>query len=305
MNQAFTRRRVLQAMLGLPASLWLAQGRALACAPKRIVSMSWELTETLLLLGHVPVGLSLPQWYRTTMVEPALPDGVVDIGLLYQPNFQLLLALAPDLMILTPGHAPLQPALARIGPTLTLGSYIGAADPWPALLEDTRRMAQALSRQAQAQALISETDELFAGVRRHLSGQSGRAVLVADMIDERYLRVYGSGSLFDAVLGKIGVRNAVSPDNGLMVQSSGSALIPVQRLAQVQGCDLLLGPVAPRLAAALQDNPVWQALPVVREGRVFSLPVIAPYGGLRSMQRFALAVERALVETVDQEKASV
>lgn len=307
MSQAFTRRHVLHTMLGLCAMPWLAQaqGQGAPSSPQRIVSMSWELTETLLLLGHVPVGLSLPEWYRNTMVEPALPDGVVDIGLLYQPNFQVLLALAPDLMILTPGHGPLQPALARLGPTLTLGTYIGAPDPWPALLLDTRRMAQALNSQAQAEAVIAATDNLFSEIRQRLSGQPGRAVLVADMIDEHYLRVYGPGSLFDAVLGKIGVTNAVSPANDLAVQGSGSALIPVQHLARVQGCELLLSPLAPRLSATLQDNPVWQALALVREGRVSTLPVIAPYGGLRSMQRFALAVEQVLLPAADEENASV
>jgi ferric hydroxamate transport system substrate-binding protein len=307
MNGVFTRRRVLQGLLSLPPALCWAQPRARAAqsGSLRIVSMSWELTETLLLLGHVPVGLSLPEWYRSTMVEPTLPEGVVDIGLLYQPNFQVLLELAPDLMILTPGHAPLQPALARLGPTLTLGSYIGASDPWPALLRDTRDMAQALNSQARAETLIGETEQLLADTQRRLSGHPGRSVIVADLIDEHYLRVYGPGSLFDAVLGKIGVRNAASPDNGLTVAQSGSALIPVQRLAQVHDCELLLSPVAPHLSAALQDDPVWQALPVVRGQRVSSLPVIAPYGGLRSMQRFAAAVGQALSPSARQEKSDV
>jgi len=298
MNRTFTRRRMLQALCGLPLAMRLAHGRD--AVPRRIVSMSWELTETLLLLGHVPVGLSLPDWYNSTIVEPRLPDGVVDTGLLYQPNFQVLLELAPDLLLLTPGHAPLLPALARLAPPLTLGAYIGAADPYPALLQDTRAMAAALAEQRRAEQLIDDSEHLFATTRQRLERpRRPRAVLVADLLDEHHVRLYGPGSLFDALLGKIGVDNAASRYDGL----TGSAVLPLQRLAEVDDCALLLSPLAPRLSAALRDNRVWQALPVVRQGRVAQLPVIAPYGGLRSLQRFAHAVEHALLILADQETA--
>ncbi len=106
--------------------------------------MNWELTETLLALGHVPVGVPLPDWYASTIVAPSLPHGVVDIGLLYQPNFDVLLTLAPDLMIVTSGHASILPALQRIAPTLTLGAYMSDPHPYARLREETVTMASAL-----------------------------------------------------------------------------------------------------------------------------------------------------------------
>ncbi|MBN3811090.1 iron-siderophore ABC transporter substrate-binding protein, partial [Paraburkholderia sp. Ac-20347] len=74
--------------------------------PKRVVVMDFGLTEMLLTLGVTPLATSVPDWYRRTNVAPPLPAGVIDIGLLYQPNFELLEQLRPDLLLLTPAHAP-------------------------------------------------------------------------------------------------------------------------------------------------------------------------------------------------------
>jgi iron complex transport system substrate-binding protein len=278
-----------------------------APAPHRVVTLNWELTETLLALGVTPIGTSLPDWYRSTIVEPPLPAGVANIGLLYQPNFEMLQALAPDLLVITPGHAPARPWLERLAPTITLGAYMSSDTPYPALLGETRELAARLQRPQNATALIAATDRVVADVRAQLATHAAlrRApVLVAELVDDRHLRVYAQGSLFDTMLQKIGVGNAANATNPATGgrrwnTGSGFALVPVQRLVEVQQASLLLvGPVAPSARAGIARNAIWQALPVVRERRVTLLPVIAPYGGLISMQRFAQAVATALA-TID------
>ncbi|WGS52778.1 ABC transporter substrate-binding protein [Paraburkholderia sp. D15] len=275
--------------------------------------MSWELTETLLALGVAPVGLSLPGWYTRTIAEPPLPAGVTDIGLLYQPNFEVLQQLAPDLMIVTPGHASLRGALQHLAPTLTLGAYMSDPQPYRCLCTETRELARALSRDARAATLIDTTAQTIAAETAKLDAQPGlRAapVIVAEAVDDRYLRVYGAGSLFDHLLQAMRVSNAAHPDAGAHVapsastasaswntNSAGFALVPVQRLIEVaQAGILLVGPVQPEVRAGLARNPLWRALPAVRNRRVVELPVIAPYGGLVSMQRFARAVTVALTQ---------
>lgn len=289
------------------ASAWAAtqtQGTSPEPAPHRIVTLNWELTETLLALGVAPVGTPLPDWYRNTIVEPPLPPGVADVGLLYQPSFEMLQALAPDLMIITPGHAPARSWLERIAPTLTLGAYMSSDTPYPALLDETRELAAKLQRPQRATDLIAATDRETANLRAQLAGRPAllRApVLVADLVDDRHLRVYAQGSLFDEMLQKLGVQNAAHPGAGSNPwrTEQGFAMVPVQRLVDVQQASLLLvGPVEAAARAGVAKNAIWQALPMVRERRIAVLPVIAPYGGLVSMQRFAQAVTVALA-TID------
>lgn len=304
------RRRCLRAAAALallatqrPLNVWATA----TPMPRRIVVLNWELTETLLALGAAPVGIPLPDWYTSTIAVPPLPRGVADVGLLYQPNFEVLLALSPDLLIVTPGHAGLLGPLQRIAPTLTLGAYMSAANPYRSLCAETVTMARALAAAPRATALIAATDSALADVAAHMRATRGkRAVIVADAVDDRHMRVYAAGSLFDSVLGRIGIVNAVNPGNAGGVSAArwaanamGSATVPLQRLLDVAHADILLvGPLAPDVRASLVASPLWRALPAARERRVALLPVIAPYGGLVSMQRFATAVAGALA-TID------
>ncbi|MFT4065909.1 ABC transporter substrate-binding protein [Paraburkholderia sp.] len=286
--------------LAVPLALAATQPPAAPDAPRRVVTMNWELTETLLALGVVPVGTSLPDWYRATIVEPPLPPGVADIGLLYQPNFDVLRMLDPDLFVITIDHAPAKPALERLAPTITLGAYMSSPTPLQSLRDETVELAARLQRPARAAALLAEADRTIDAVRARIAARpvlTGAPVIVADLVDDRHLRVYARGSLFDEMLTKLGVVNAAHPPSGTgaWATQAGAALVPLQRIAEVQQASLLLvGPVAAPALAGLERNEIWHALPAVRAGRVARLPVIAPYGGLVSMQRFAHAVHDAL-----------
>lgn len=298
---ASNRRRWLATALAMTAGLAAPSVFAADVnTPRRIVTMNWELTETLLALGVAPVGTSLPDWYRTTIVQPPLPQGVADIGLLYQPNFDVLRMLDPDLFVITVEHAPAKPSLERLAPTITLGTYMSNPAPYAALCAETAELATRLQLPARAAALIGEAQRTADAVRARIGARpelTAAPVIVADLVDDRHLRVYGQGSLFDAMLTKLGVVNAVNPPTGGRVWATqvGAAMVPLQRLVEVQQASLLLvGPVAAPVVAQLGSNEIWQALPAVRSKRVARLPVIAPYGGLVSMQRFAHAIDDAL-----------
>ncbi len=88
----------------------------------------------LLSLGVAPVGLPAPAWYTSGIVELPLPSGVVDVGLLFQPNYDLLYELRPDLIVVTPTHASVRALFEP--PTLTLARlpdanllWIGRSNP--------------------------------------------------------------------------------------------------------------------------------------------------------------------------------
>jgi ferric hydroxamate transport system substrate-binding protein len=285
------RRSLLRGAAALFALSRAASVTAKA-APRRIVVLNWELTETLLALGRAPVGIPLPTWYTNTVAVPPLPSNVADIGLLYQPNFDALLALAPDLLIVTPAHAGLLRPLQRIAPTLTLGAYMTDAHPYASLCAESRTMADALDARPRADALLALTAHVLSAVKA--STPRGRPIFVADVIDERHLRVYGAGSLFNDVLALIGMSNAVNARAHWTTNAMGSAVVPLPRLLDIPDADIALTqPLAPDIRASLASSPLWRALPAAREKGVAVLPIIAPYGGLISMQRFATAMADA------------
>jgi ferric hydroxamate transport system substrate-binding protein len=119
-------------------------------------------------------------------------------------------------------------------------------------------------------------------------------------VDDRHVRVYGRGSLFDEILQALGLCNAAAgrpagARAALISSRTGSSVIELERLAQLPDANLLcVDGGAPGGLAALQGNPVWRHLPFAQPGRSTTLPIIAPTGALVSVQRFARAVARAI-----------
>jgi ferric hydroxamate transport system substrate-binding protein len=285
-----TMRRAVLRALGAAVLLngTAAARAAMAPAPKRIVVLSWGLTEMLLSLGVAPVGVPAPAWYTSGIVEPPLPPGVTDVGLLFQPNYDLLYELRPDLILVTPAHASVRASYERLAPTLTLGAYISDREPYRAMRAEALTLGRRLGREAQAEALLACTDTVIGQSAATLAGAHA-PVCVAQVVDDRHVRVYGRDSLFDEILQSLGLRNAAAET------SAGARVIELERLALLQNANLLcVDGGAPGGLAALQGNPVWRQLPFSEPGRSAMLPVIAATGALVSVQRFARAVARAV-----------
>jgi ferric hydroxamate transport system substrate-binding protein len=256
--------------------------------PRRIVVMDFGLTEMLLTLGVTPLATSVPDWYRRTNVAPPLPDGVIDIGLLYQPNFELLEQLRPDLLVLTPAHAPMRTQLERIAPTLTLALSAANAEPWRQIADETRRLAHVLHREPQAQAAIAAAGAGLDAARARLATRGDVAgtqpLFVVEFIDDRHLLAYGPGSLFGDVMTRLGLHNAWTG----ATNARGYAVTDFTQLADVPDAHLVyIDPLPDAARATLAHGVLWHSLPFVRAGRVASMPKVSQGGALFSGARFA------------------
>jgi ABC-type Fe3+-hydroxamate transport system substrate-binding protein len=276
-----------------------ATSQTAAGTPSRIIVLSWPLTEMLLSLGVAPIGVPAPTWYTSGIVEPPLPADVVDVGLLYQPNYDLLYELRPDLMVITPAHASVRASFERIAPTLTLGAYITDPQPYRAMRGEVLTLGRRLGRTVQAEALLARTEAVIDEARAALTGAHAR-LCVAQIVDDRHLRVYGAGSLFDEILQSLRLRNAAAEKTAgarapLISSRMGASVIELEQLARIPDANLLwVDGGAPGALAGLQRNPVWRQLPFAQPGRAATLPVIAAQGALVSVQRFARAVAQVV-----------
>jgi ferric hydroxamate transport system substrate-binding protein len=279
------RRRVF---LGSVCAAALLPSAVLASTSPRVIPLSWDLAEMLLSLGVSPVGLPAPAWYRSGIVEPPLPANVVDIGLLFQPNYDLLYELRPDLIVATPAHASVRASFERIAPTITLGAYMSDAKPYRAMRGEAVELGGRIGRAQQAGILISHTEDIIRQSRITLSGKYA-PICIAEPVDDRHLRLYGSGSMFDELLGMLGLVNAASRE-GLV--KGAANIIEMESLARVPDANLLW--IGRDNAASLKSNPVWQQLPFSQPARAATLPMISSTGALVSVQRFARAVAQTV-----------
>lgn len=267
--------------------------RAAAPAP-RIATTSWHLTELLLTIGWPPAAVSGTALYRRLLPEPALPPGTVDLGAVWEPNLELLAALAPDLILLPPEQGVNGPLLARIAPTRVVPEAVGI-DRIAAAERTWTTVAGWLGRGEAATHVITAARERLENIRRLLAGDAQRPVYVVDIgSGGGTVDVFGPGNILHDTLLRVGLRNAWTDG----VEPYGWVTVGPERLGDPHARILCLGNDAAgrRALARMERGSLWRALPAVAAGRVAALPPVSVWGGLATADRVALAIAAAVTE---------
>jgi ferric hydroxamate transport system substrate-binding protein len=257
--------------------------------PRRIVCLEWTSAEMVMSLGIVPIAVGDLGGYRDWVVEPRLPSSVVDIGSRSEPNLELLATLKPDLIVAAYGYGLDEADFLRFAPTFSIPFYDGTASPYAQAVTETRRLGAALDRKAEAEQLIAEVDASIAQVRAKLSPKPPRLCIVS-MFDDRHVRVYGKGSLFQDVMDRLGLTNAWDQPT----TSWGFAQIGIEELVRIGDATVIsLDPIPRHVQIRIDNSSLWNNLPCVRNGRVIRIAPVWPFGGLLAAQRFAALVAAA------------
>ncbi|ATL97878.1 ABC transporter substrate-binding protein [Aeromonas sp. CA23] len=280
---------MLQAEPAMPAAADFPQADAVKSVP-RIATVDWTVAETLLALGVTPLAVGDVSSYRAWVGEPLLPAEVVDIGLRAQPNRELLAELKPDRILISPLATPLAPTLSRIAPVQSIALYDPQTDLWQRLHEATLTIAALVNKTAEAERLLAGLDRDLAQMRTELPADLP-PLLVVQFIDERHVRVFGRHSLFEAVMQRLGLRNAWQGETnawGFSVASIEQFMaLPAARLVVVD-------PIPVGVSERLQEPGLWQHLPLVQQAPVLHLPAVWSFGGVLAARRFASLLNEAL-----------
>ena len=300
------RRAMLSALLGAGALAATAlsdvalAGDARLAPPRRIVVLDWGLTEMVLSIGVVPVGIANTRDFRRNYTACDVPESVVDLGLMFQPNMELLFALKPDLIVIAPAHATLRAALERVAPTVTLGLYRSSETPYTAARAETLRLARLLGCEARAEALLARADTVLGHARTALAtlpGASGKPLFMVNFIDEAHVRVFGPNSFYGELMTRLGLQNAWQ--NAAHAGAFSTTGFDV--LGSVPDATLLyMKPLASSVANMMKTSPLWHAMPFTNEGRMIGLPRVPPDGCVLSAMLFA----RVLVDAFGQTGAA-
>jgi iron complex transport system substrate-binding protein len=258
----------------------------------RVAVLDWGLTSTVLSLGLTPAGIGEIALYRRWADDFPIPPGVQDVGLRTEPNLEVLAALKPDLIVTTPFSESVRPLLERIAPTRSYATYTPDGHPLNRSGEVLREIARELRAETQAQAVLARAEETFAEARRNLADRAVPPLLLAGFMDGRHVRIYGADSLFGNVLDRLGLRNAWDRPTNFW----GFTLVGIHELAAYRDAQLLA--VAPIPADAPLNKPgegLWQSLPLVRQGRIGTLPACWAFGDVSTAERFARSLARTLL----------
>ncbi|MFO7647638.1 iron-siderophore ABC transporter substrate-binding protein [Halomonas campaniensis] len=262
-----------------------------ALAQPAIATLDWTLAETLVALGVTPVGIAQVDAYHAWVGAPRLPEATTDLGLRSQPNLELLANLAPDHLLISPMFANLAPRLSHIAPVTTLTLYTPSRETWPQLRDLTHEVGRLAEREAAAERLIAETEARLADLQQRLPKRVP-PLLVVQFMDERHVRVFGEGGLYQAVMARLGLENAWRGETNAW----GFSLVSLEQLAGLEARLVVVEPYPVGVEAALADSGLWQQQPSVRDDSLITLPPVWSFGALPSAIRFADHLVAALEE---------
>ncbi len=284
-----------RALLGAVCATALAGPmRAATFGMPQVVACDWSGGQNLLALDIVPLALPEVERYRLLVVEPALPASMRDLGLRSEPNLELVMDLAPDLILLGNDHEAVRDRIARIA-SVEIFSPDGfdGSDPIRAGAAALSLLARRLKLEARYEAFMRSFEADMAAAGQRLRGYDGRPVFIATVIDGRRLLLFGENSMYQNVLDRFGISNAW---NGFTT-AYGHVTVTADRLLEQPEARLLcVGDSSATALETLLGSPVIASLPFVREGRVARIADVLFYGGLPAARRFARLSSTALSE---------
>ncbi|MFC6490338.1 iron-siderophore ABC transporter substrate-binding protein [Nitratireductor sp. GCM10026969] len=278
------RRPVLtrRAFLGFSAGAVLAAGTA-AAARIRVAAIDWAMLETALVLGILPVAATELIQYRKIVVEPPVPETTADIGLRGTPNYEMLRLAEPDLILSSNFYAAQHANFERIAPVVSAPVY-EPGNPTYALAEGAARtIGAATGLQREAEDLVIRSATTLGTYARLLEPLTDRPAFAISIGDARHFRAFGPDSMIGDVLARLGFENAWHAGTSY----SAAAPVGFEALAEVpEARVVIVEPIPPDAGPGLLENALWQALPMVREGRVVTIAPVNHFGGLPSAMRF-------------------
>ncbi|GAB2941292.1 ABC transporter substrate-binding protein [Hafnia psychrotolerans] len=288
-----TRRNLLLAGFTLfPAAYALASGYS---PPLRIVSLDLAITESLLGLGIAPIAVANKRWYLNFIGHPQLPDTVQEAGLPGEPNLELLEALRPDVILCSRAQAQVNSRLQQIAPVATMDIFKPDSSPWLAAQQMITQLGNYASVTRAAQKLNAEASEQLASTGVALEKYQQRPIFLARINDDgRHLLLFGRKGMYDDLLKRMGFRNACEGKTNAW----GGAVVGLDYLLRQPDARLIFfsNQQERRNVNELLSSPLWQAIPLIREGRYSSMSRLYPSGGLLSAMHFLSEFERSMKE---------
>lgn len=285
-----SRRRLLT-MMALSPVLWqMRSAQAAEIDTQRIVGLEWLPVELLLALGIKPYGIADVANYTLWVNEPALPAGVIDVGLRTEPNLELLTQMKPSYLVWSAGYGPAADVLASIAPGQGF-RFSDGKTPLATARQSLNEMARLFNMDAAAKAHLETFDSFIDDRKPHFRQRGGRPLLMMTLLDARHMLVFGHNCLFQEVLNEFGIQNAWQGESTFW----GSVTVGIDRLAMYNDVDVLCFDHGNDAEMhKLMATPLWQAMPFVRAGRFQRVPAVWFYGATLSAMHFVRVLDNAL-----------
>lgn len=258
---------------------------------ERVAVLEWQQVEDVLTLCLAPVAVADAEGYATWDTAEKLPEGVTDVGTRGEPNLETLFGTNPDLVIVEAYTAEdeILKQLAKYDVPVLATKGADAADPVANMIDTFELIAQATGREERAKVVVDDFNAHLAEAKEKVADVgAGKFVYFDGWIQggNVSIRPFGQGSLMGELGEELGLENAWT---GEVDEAYGLGQTDIEGMSELGDATFFYtGTVDPDgdVNAALAENPVWQKIPAVAEGRAHAFPAgVWTFGGPRTAEQ--------------------
>jgi iron complex transport system substrate-binding protein len=238
--------------------------------PNRIVALSVQDADIVVALGVLPVAMTRYRYGTDDGRTPWLASkpGVASVELLDEDDggavsLEKVAALNPDLILAGQylGTDAQYDKLARIAPVIARQQK-RLTGSWQ---EQTIVIGRALGREEQARRVVSEVETKISEMRRDHPEFEGKTASCSIHVEPDAIRTSNSTRDYAAkLLSDLGLS---LPPGVTTLQGGDGARIGLEQLGTLDADVLIMSYASDDLRASLESNPVFQAVPAVRDRR--------------------------------------
>ncbi|MDQ0170577.1 ABC transporter substrate-binding protein [Paenibacillus tundrae] len=233
--------------------------------PQRIAVLDVKFLDQMLAVGEKPAG-SVIAGGNTDFPEYLgdEPKDVQVLGTRDEPNLEAIVALDPDLIIMTDFQEKQYESVSKIAPTLVLDFY----EDWRDTLAT---IAQITDKQDEAEKVRTAYEEKAAGVKAQLAEKMGDETIALIRPRKEGIRVHGIEHRTGEILYKdLGLKMPALVEE---IKGDTSVEISMEKVPEI-GADRYFVLSDELFAAEAEDmvsNPVWQSLDAVKNNLTYDV----------------------------------
>lgn len=183
--------------------------------PAKVIAFDYAAINSLAELGIEVTGL--PKSSLPAVLAHYQSDKYVDIGTLFEPNFEKIYEMQPDLIIISGRQADLYDQLSEIAPTLYLG--VEGNNFMKSVKKNAEILGEIFNKEALAAEKLNKIEVKALNLKNKLKAQANKALLI--MANDGSLTAYGPGSRFGYVYDEFGFEPI---DKEIAVSNHGSSI---------------------------------------------------------------------------------
>lgn len=234
--------------------------------PQKIVVFDVGFLSTMDEFGAKVVGVPEVQGLPENLAEYS-GDDYTKVGSLFEPDYEKVSSLGPDLIVVAGRSSAAYDELAKIAPTVDL--TVDSADFLKSFRDRTEAVGAILGKETEVGQRLDALEQSIAGVKEKAGDRTGLVVLTTG----GKISAHGPGGRFGLVHDALGVKPAAS---GLKTDTHGNAISPEfiaetdPDLLYVVDRDSAIGQEG-RAAAQVLDNPLVEQTKAAKNDKIVYL----------------------------------